>query len=176
MKHIFKVTNQWEVPDGTLVAPFMNPFDSNSSTPLENLRDISIAEGNIGSFVQSKIQIMPYVNQITYVLEGTVKIIMKGPNDKGPYVLEICRNESIIAYKNEFLQLINETNENCKVLYIVSPAYVCEIENGDTVYDDAIVIDKSWNDLEIAKWKIENEVFKITEREEAIKRICNRKK
>jgi hypothetical protein len=176
MKHIFKVAKQYKIPDGTIVAPFMNPYDSNSTESITDINDISISEGIIEGFGKSKIQIFPYVNQITYVLEGKLKVIMKGQKDKGPYSLVITKNDSVITYKNEFLQLVNETSESCRVLYIVSPAYVYEIENGEVVYDDSIILDKSWEELKKANWKIDIKCYDKIEREKAIKRIISGRK
>ena len=81
--------------------------------------------------------------------------------------------------KGTFFQLINQTTSPCRVLYIVSPAYLFEMEkDGRVRYDDAMIIDRHWDDLESLGWN-PPEIAKsgITEeaREAAAKRLAERK-
>jgi len=69
------------------------------------------------------------------------------------------------------LQLINETDETCEVLYIVTPSYVFELEGNKVVYDDSVVFDEGWEIIETPDWKPSKPYVTLRDREAAIARL-----
>lgn len=154
MNQLFTINNFTRVPDGTLVAPFLNSKDSNSGLPVDLLDDISIAAGVIEPGVSSKIHVMPLVTQITFVLQGKINICMKDALNDTPYSQTLGPQQAIITEPGTFFQLINDSAKPCQVLYIVSPAYVFLLAaNGELIYDDAIVLDEDWAALAALHWR-----------------------
>ena len=151
MNRIFKIENSYQVPDGTLVSPFLNAKDSMSSLPFDLLDGFSLAAGTIEPGVSSKIHIMPHVTQVTFVTQGELLVKMKGPEDPKHYSLELQKNEAVLTEAGTYFQLLNQSTENCEVLYIVSPAYLVEIVNGELIYDDSLILDLDWKRLEKAE-------------------------
>ena len=47
MKKLFEIRDFFRVPDGTLVAPFLNSKDDNSDLPFDLLNGFSISAGEI---------------------------------------------------------------------------------------------------------------------------------
>ncbi len=154
MNRLFTIENFVRVPDGTLVAPFLNSKDSNSGLPADLLEDISIAAGVIESGVRSKIHVMPLVTQITFVVQGTLEVRMKDSQSDAPYSQHLCAQQAVITKPGTFFQLINRSENACRVLYIVSPAYLFFLgDDGKLLYDDSIVLDESWSLLAAAAWQ-----------------------
>jgi hypothetical protein len=155
MNHVFSVEKGFIVPDGTKVYPFLNPRDSESHIPWDLTGDVSLAVGEIAPQSQSKIHIHPLVTLITWVVSGTLQIKMKDPENADPYVVTLEAQQAAVTNPQTFLQHINATDELCRVLYIVSPAYVFLMEaDGTVVYDDAVVIDMDWKILAQQQWHI----------------------
>jgi len=125
LKRVFTIPKPFRVPDGTLVSPFLNPKDNLSNLPFNLFDGFSIAYGLIKPRTSSKIHILPHVLQVTYVLQGKLKVSMKGPRDSKPYSLTAKKNQAVLTDKSTFLQLINEGIQPCEVLYITSPAFFC---------------------------------------------------
>ncbi len=150
-RRVFSIRNWIEVPDGTLVAPFFNPKDCTSGLPWDLTENVSIAAGEIHK--ESSIQTMPLVTQIAFVLSGNLEVIMKEPEDDSPQILQAGTNEAVLMKPGSLFQLRNGGQESCKVLYIVSPAYLFEMdEMGSIVYDDAFVVRESWEELAEQQW------------------------
>jgi hypothetical protein len=148
MNRRFEIGRPFRVPDGTLVAPFLNPSDSASGLPSSLLSGFSVAAGTIESRCRSRIQVMPFVTMVTFVLRGHLAVIMKGSRDVEPYRLEVTAEQAVLTEPNTLLQLANETGQECAVLYIVSPAYVFEKVNDEVVFDDSVVMDETWDELD----------------------------
>jgi hypothetical protein len=62
-------------------------------------------------------------------------------------VLDLGSEEGAVALPGTYLQLINPSPRECRVLYIVSPPYVFLKRKGRIVYDDAVVFGGDWDDL-----------------------------
>jgi hypothetical protein len=155
MNHVFKLENGFIVPDGTKVFPFLNPRDSESHLPWDLTGDVSLAVGEIAPQSQSKIHIHPLVTLITWVISGTLQIKMKDPEHDEPYIVTLEAQQAASTQPQTFLQHINTTDSLCRVLYIVSPAYVFLIgEDGNVVYDDAVVVDMDWKELAEQQWHV----------------------
>ena len=152
MEQVFKITTPFLVPDGTLVSPFLNPRDSASGLPFELLSGFSIAAGLIDPNSCSKIHVMPFVTQVTFVRKGLLTVRMKGSTDGGAYSLCVKADEAVLTERGTFFQLVNEQREPCETLYIVSPPYVFE-KTDRVVYDDSVVLDEDWEGLESADWR-----------------------
>jgi mannose-6-phosphate isomerase-like protein (cupin superfamily) len=159
------------VQDGTLVSPFLSSEDNQSGLPHNLLDGFSIAAGTIEPGLKSKIHVMPFVTQVTFVRQGELKVCMKAAQDDIPYTLIVKNNQAIVTESGTFFQLINETEESCEVLYIVSPAYLFEQLNGMVVYDDAAVLDEDWNTLELKHLQPATKLPTIKQRQKAVRRL-----
>ena len=153
MNRIFTPQKGIQVPDGTMVYPFMNGLDSTYGLPWNLLEGFSIAAGVIAPNRASKIHVMPLVTQVTVVLRGLLEVRMKDAESAAPYTLKVVPQEAILTRPETFLQLINPTRFPVQTLYIVSPPYVFEMdEGGKVVYDDAVVFDEGWEELKKLNW------------------------
>lgn len=175
MQGIFSTKKSVPVADGTLVASFLNCLDSTSGLPPDLLTDFSIAVGLIEPGVRSKIHLMPLVNQVTFVLSGSLEVLMKDQTSTNPYTLQLDSEQAILTQAGTFVQFHNCTDEFCKVLYIVSPAYVLELAPDGTLrYDDAIVFDESWEELAALNWQSEALIrLTLDSRKQSIERLLS---
>jgi mannose-6-phosphate isomerase-like protein (cupin superfamily) len=178
MNRVFSIKNPIRVPDGTIVYPFLNPKDSTSELPWDLIDDFSISAGEIEARVKSKIHVMPLVTQVTFVLSGSLEVRMKDPGGDACYALQLGPEQAVITRPGTFFQLINHTNEPCRVLYIVSPAYLFELDaSGNVVYDDSIVLDEDWDELARLDWqpaKLKDTEVMAEERRQAAERLAAR--
>ncbi len=179
MKKIFKIGQMFEIPDDTKVSPFLNPLDSNDKDlPPEILPGMSIAAGEISPKVQSKIHVHPLVSQVTWVIEGQLKVWMKGLKESAPYPLDLQAQQAVFTEPQTFFQLVNPSHSApVRVLYLVSPAYVFEMKGGQVIYDDAIILSQNWVELAKEKWNVsalDNLPDIARRRQEAITRITTR--
>lgn len=153
MNRVFRIGQPHQVPDGTWVAPFLNPKDTTSGLPAGLFDGFSVAAGTIEPHTRSRIHVMPFVTQATFVLEGRLQVVMRDPQ-AGPYAVRVGRHEAVLTLPGTFFQLVNPYLDPCKVLYIVSPAYLFEAAaDGSVVYDDAIVLEASWEQLAAWQWQ-----------------------
>lgn len=171
MNQIFTIPPPFQVPDGTLVSPFLNSKDCMSGLPFNLLDGASLSMGTIKPHSKSKIHIMPHVTQITYVMRGNLEVQMKGQKDVSPYHLSLGSKQAVITEPGAFFQLINNTARKCTVLYVVTPAYLFEMGNDKVVYDDSLVLDESWDDLQVAGWRPPTSLPTLTERQAAYERL-----
>ena len=176
MKRVFTIEKPFRVPDGTLVSPFLNPKDSMSGLPFDLLEVFSLAAGTIEPKTKSKIHVMPFVTQVTFVRHGELTVRMKGHPDRTHYALTVLSNQAVLTEPGTFFQLVNEGDGPCKVLYIVSPAYLFEMSGGKVVYDDSVVLEQEWNDLESAEWRPPLRLPTNDQRREAERRLSERSK
>jgi hypothetical protein len=154
MNHVFRVTQGFMVPDDTMVFPFLNSKDSNANLPWDLVDDVSLAVGDIAPKSQSKIHVHPLCTLITWVVSGTLQIKMKEPTYPDPYTVSLTPQQAALTRPGTFLQHINTTNDLCRVLYIVSPAFVFVPADGEFAgYDDAPVIGSSWEELAGQMWR-----------------------
>ena len=172
MNRVFSITTPFRVPDGTWVSPFLNAKDSQSDLPFHLLDGFSLAAGVIDPTSRSKIHVMPFVTQVTFVRSGNLAVRMKGPDDAEPYILRLAAAQAALTEPGVFFQLINESSEPCEVLYIVSPAYVFEMSaDGAVMYDDAVVPDEGWEDLAAADWRTSRSMATAQQRADAMRRL-----
>lgn len=172
MKQVFKVVEPFRVPDGTLVSPFLNPKDNMSGLPFDLLDGFSLAAGTIESKTASKIHLMPFVTQVTFVRRGNLQVRMKGLRDVDVYSLSTRTDEAVLTEPGTFFQLVNEGKEHCEVLYIVSPAYLFEMFNGQVVYDDSVALEENWDDLKSSGWHPSVQPPTIKQRQEVEQRLA----
>ncbi len=165
MNRVFRIEKVHQVPDGTWVAPFLNSKDTTSGLPADLFDGFSVAAGTIEPHPRSRIHVMPFVTPATFVLVGRLRVIMKD-NRAGPYEVQVGQHEAVLTLAGTFFQLHNPYPDPCKVLYIVSPAYLFEAAaDGGVVYDDAIVLDVSWEQLAVWQWQ-PPELASLAERRE----------
>ncbi len=178
MQRIFEISPPFLVPDGTLVSPFLNPKDSESDLPFDLIDGFSIAAGTIGPSLRSKICLMPFITQVTFVRIGALTVIVKGHDDVVSHELgPLTAGRAVLTRPGEFIQLINKGADPCETLYIVSPAYIFEKQlDGDVTYDDAVALDEDWDALRAANWRTAHPLPTEEQRQQAIGRLANRKR
>lgn len=177
MNKVFSIAAPFQAPDGTWVSPFLNAKDSQSDLPFDLLDGFSIAAGMIDPVSCSKIHVMPFVTQVTFVRSGNLAVIMKRPSDAGVHTLRLAAGQSVLTEPGEFFQLINEDRERCEVLYIVSPAYVFDMDlDGSVLYDDSLVLEEDWAHLAMAEWRAAKAMPTREQREGAIRSLLERKR
>ncbi|MBN1872821.1 MAG: hypothetical protein JXA33_01210 [Anaerolineae bacterium] len=153
MNRIFSIAQGISVPDGTTVYPFLNSKDETSGLPWSLLDGFSLSAGVVAPKSSSKIHIMPLVTQVTFVLEGTIEIWMKGSENPEPYKQVLTSRQAILTNPGAFFQLVNSSMAVCWLLYIVSPAYVFELsDENEVIYDDSIILNENWKELEAKNW------------------------
>lgn len=152
MPQVFQATVGFEGPDGTHVFPFLNSNDVFSGLDAGLLDEFSLAIGEIKPRSESKIHVHPEVSQVTMVLNGRLELKRRQTGELE--VLQLAEHQAALTRPGGFLQLINRSVFPCRLLYVVAPAYVFEVDdNGDVVYDDSISLDESWDELEAADWQ-----------------------
>jgi mannose-6-phosphate isomerase-like protein (cupin superfamily) len=183
MNRIFKITQGFKVPDETIVYPFLNSKDSQSDLPWDLTSDFSIAAGNIEPNTASKIQVHPVVTLVIWVVYGQLQVQMKDAEASSPYSLDVLAEQAALARPGTFLQLINMTASPCRVLYIVGPPYTFDQDHdGKVRYEDAVVLDDTWEQLEAQAWKPPELAQRLdpawarVAREQALERIRMKKK
>ncbi len=169
MDKIFSAGEGFPVPDGTIVHSVLDPAALSRSTG-EWMEDISIAVGHIAPRTMSKIHLHAVVNQVTWVLSGELTVKMKDPRASAPYTLDVSGEQAVITRPGTFLQLINRSDADCKVLYIVTPAFVFVTDTGgEVIHNDAMVLDHGWDDLAAMEWTlpdlVETEAIQASRRE-----------
>jgi mannose-6-phosphate isomerase-like protein (cupin superfamily) len=140
-------------PDATKVFPLLNCRDSTSGLPGNLLEDFSLAVGEIEPGRQSRVHVMPLVTQVTFVLQGKLEVWMKDKDQLEPYSLRLEEEQAILTRPGTFLQFRNYSGLPCRVLYIVSPAYIFLMEEGKMIYDDSVVLEEGWEELEKINWR-----------------------
>ncbi len=153
MNRIFTIKGGFKVADGTTVYPFLNAKDCMSGLPWDLLEGFSLSAGDIGPHSTSKIHVMPQVTQVTLVMRGELEIAMKDSQAAAPYRLRLAEQQAVITRPATFFQLINPTGTVCRVLYIVSPPYVFDMQDNQILYDDAIIFEEDWPALAALNWR-----------------------
>jgi hypothetical protein len=174
MNRLFQIAAPHRVPDGTLVSPFLNSRDSTSGLPFDLLEGFSLAAGTIEAESRSKIHVMPFVTQVTFVRRGALTVWMKAAEDAQPYVLTLNPDEAVVTEPGTFLQLVNTSDQACEALYIVSPAYVFEFSDGRVIYDDSVVVEETWDQLAVANWRTNKTLPTLEQRLQAEARLSRK--
>jgi mannose-6-phosphate isomerase-like protein (cupin superfamily) len=103
---------------------------------------------------------------------------MKEPGDSEPYRLDLQKGQAAVTGAGTWFQLQNSGEALTEVLYIVSPAYVFEMQGNRIVHDDAVLVAKSWEEVAAIKHASANAevVYEArASREEAMRRLAKRK-
>ena len=185
MNRIFKKTNYIDPKktDGTKIFPFLNPKDNQSGLPFDLFDGFSIAAGEIEHGKPSKVHFHPFLTQVTLVTDGTLVVRMKETSKdtllftSPPYELTVYKEQAILTPPKTFLQLTNPQKGPCKVLYITGPEYLFLMEGKKIIYDDAIILDETWEQLAAMKWKpdaVTKPKFSEVDRKNAYKRLSRR--
>jgi len=153
MNRIFTIRDGFRVPDETTVYPFLNAKDCLSGLPWDLLDGFSLSAGDIEPKSQSKIQVMPHVTQVTFVVRGELEIVIKDAKSRDPYAFRLAEQQAVITKPSTFFQLINPADVMCRVLYIVSPPYVFDRQDSQILYDDTVVFDEDWQALAQLNWQ-----------------------
>lgn len=153
MKHLFPPTEEIVVPDGTRLYEVIGPrILSEAKLPVND--GVSVAIGELPNDIVSRVHVHPIVYHFTWVIEGRLTVMMKDSRGSGPYRLHVPVNKGVLTEPGTFFQLINDSGANCKVFYIVGPAFVFEVDDkGNVVYNDAVVLPYDWKKLEELNWK-----------------------
>ena len=178
MQRLFSAQKGIRVPDGTIVYPFLNCQGDTTNLPPDLLGDFSLAIGEIAPQQQSKIHVMPLVTQLTFVMLGQLEVWMKDPDHPKPYSLHVQMEQAVLTRAGTFLQLRNSSQAPCRVLYFVSPAYLLLTDGaGRVVYDDSIILEEDWEELERVNWqpeKILRAELNLETRKQAARRLAKR--
>lgn len=153
MRRVFSAGTNFRVPDGTLVAPFFNPLDCLSGLPADLFSGFSVALGTIEAHSRSRIHLMPYVTQLTLVRQGSIEMRMKGAADTAPYTLKLQPDQAALTPAGTLLQLINDSPQDCSLVYVVSPSYLFEVRAGRVIYDDSLMLEEDWAALALKEWR-----------------------
>lgn len=152
MKKVFSVGGGFTVPDGTVVHPIMDPQLLLRDGP-RMVGDMSLALGEIPPGTTSRIHVHPVVSQLTWVISGELDVRMKDASSDEPYTLCLGPEQSVMTEPGTFFQLINGGNRSCRVLYVVTPAFIFECDSaGRVIYNDAIVMEEDWGSLAKISW------------------------
>jgi mannose-6-phosphate isomerase-like protein (cupin superfamily) len=179
MNRIFEPRGYFSIPDGTDISPFLNAYDVNQmDLPSAALGEFSIAAGRVGAHQRSWIHVHPIVSQVTYVVSGNVTFRMKDPGDSNPYVLETKAGQAVVTRPGTLFQLQNDKTMPAGVLYIVSPPYLFDMDGDRVEYDDAVLVARSWEELELANYDVPALRLSITDvstkRYASLKRLASR--
>lgn len=154
MNRIFAADKGFTVPDGTTVYSLLDPAGLGPSAG-EWAEEISVALGCIPPHTASKIHLHPLVTQVTWVIAGQLTLTMKDPAADAPYTVSLAPEQAAIALPGTFFQLINRSETDVRVLYIVTPAFIFEASvDGRVLYNDALVFDEDWGGLAAAGWTL----------------------
>ena len=180
MNRVFEPRGYFTVPDGTDVSAFLNATDlTQADVPWNAVGDMSIAQGRINPGVRSWVHVHHVVTQVTYLLAGELTVRMKEANTPEPYELVLKPGQAVLVQPGTLFQLQNEGNALAKVLYLVSPSYVSEVEGQEVRYDDATLVAKTWKEIVGADYDLPTINASASEaklqRREAIRRIARRK-
>lgn len=152
MNRIFTASEGFVVPDGTIVHSVLDAAALGREAG-EWAEAMSLAVGCIPPHTASKIHLHPVVTQATWVISGRLTVTMKDSASDAPYALDLVAEQAALALPGTFFQLINRSDVECRVLYIVVPAFVYEVgAGGEVLYNDALVFDLSWDELAAAGW------------------------
>lgn len=152
MQRIFKTPGPIVVPDGTKLYELIGPRIL-TELGLRTNDGLSVAIGELPAGIESKVHVHPVVWHFTWVRSGTLTVKMKDPETEQPYELEVPTDHGVLTEPGTFFQLINRSEEDCEVYYFVGPAFVFEQNpEGKVLYNDAVVFEHSWKELEKYKW------------------------
>ena len=176
MNHLFSISPGFPVPDGTTVHEIVSPRQL-SRAGLRPNDGLSVALGDLPANTRSNVHVHPIVWQFSWVIDGTLKVIMKDYESREPYPLNVPTQHGVLSEPGTFFQLINDGPSFCRVLYIVGPAFVFETDDEDRVkYNDAIVLPYSWEELRKQNWKpaeLDDSKDMHIARAESFKRLSN---
>ncbi|KRB36153.1 cupin domain-containing protein [Microbacterium sp. Root180] len=147
MNRVFEASGYFTVPDGTDVSAFLNATDATErDLPWDALGELSIASGRVPAGVHSWVHVHPVVTQVTYVLSGRLTIRMKdeaaafSDNTLGP-------GQAVLTRPGTLYQLRNDAEVDAHVLYIVTPSYVFHMDGDEILYDDAVLVARTWEEV-----------------------------
>lgn len=180
MNRIFQPRGYFTVADGTDVSPFLNATDvTQDDIPWGSLGEMSIASGRVSARMHSWVHVHPAVTQVIYLVAGTLTVRLKDPLSAGPYDVALKPGQAAVSRPGTLCQLRNDSEVPAEVLYIVSPSYVFEIDDGQVVHDDAILAARNWDDLAASNYEVP--ALKVSQyeararRAEAMRRLALRK-
>tara|TARA_B100000029_G_C17369515_1_gene885597 strand:- start:122 stop:655 length:534 start_codon:yes stop_codon:yes gene_type:complete len=174
MKHVFSKGEGLTVPDGTVVRSVLDSLVTQRAE-LSPIEDVSLAVGQIPPHTASRIHLHPVVTQVTWVISGNLKVKMKEAAVETPYELELQEQEAVVTNPYTFFQLINDSATPCETLYVVTPTFLFETdEAGQVIYNDAIVLEETWEELTARGWAMLAEDADndwVTQRSRALERL-----
>lgn len=177
MNRIYKIDKGVVVPDGTMVYEIIGPVQS-SGAGLPIIEEQSLAFGVLDPTEKSSVHVHPIISHLTWVISGKLTVGMKDKRSSEMYFIDVAPMETVLTEPGTFFQLLNNGDEVCKVLYMVSPAFIFEVDSeGNVVYNDQIVLNFGWEELAKRNWKIPelDDLEKIrVMREESMKRLQSR--
>ena len=166
MRPLFHPDRYVPAADGTEIDPFGNPADARGRR-LPGMPDgFGLAAGKIRPGVTSAIHVHPVVTQYTYVAGGRLTVRTREPGDDAPREFPVEYGEAVRTDAGVPVQFANDTDTDVHVIYVTSPAYVSVRGDGDTGYEDAVLLDDWLPGLSDA-----DRDRAAVEREEALRRL-----
>lgn len=154
MNRIFTAGEGFTVPDGTVVHSLLDAATFGPDAG-EWAEAMSLAIGFIPPHTASKIHLHPIVTQATWIISGRLTVVMKDPAATVPYSLDLVAEQAALTLPGTFFQLVNRTDAECRVLYVVAPAFVFDVgPDGEVLYNDALVFDLDWDGLAATGWTV----------------------
>ena len=152
MNRIFAPGEGFVVPDGTIVHSLLDAAALGQDAG-EWAEAMSLALGRIPPRMASRIHLHPVVTQATWVISGQLTVVMKDSTADAPYALDLVAEQAALTLPGTLFQLVNRSAVECRVLYIVVPAFVYEVgAGGEVLYNDALVFDLDWDELAASGW------------------------
>ena len=174
MNRIFHIPDPIIVPDGTELSEIIG--SRILSERGERVSDgVSVARGVLPAGTISKVHVHPIIWHFTWVIEGELTVKMKDNLAAEPYELKVPVDHGVFTEQGTFFQLINRTDQETKVLYIVGPGFVFEQDRTQVRYNDAVVFNEKWDELKEANWQPDSlptyrEQFRL--RHESLRRLA----
>jgi hypothetical protein len=154
MNRVFPIPPPIVVPDGTKLHEIVGPRTLASHGDNVRVSDgLSLALGILPAGTVSKVHLHPVVWHFTWVCRGTLTVQMRDASSDRPYRLRVPAQNGVLTEPGTFFQLINEGEEQCEVFYFVGPAFVFELSPEGVRYNDAVVLEESWEELQNLNWR-----------------------
>lgn len=154
MQRVFLPGAPFRGRDGTLLSPFLNPWDTTSGLPADLLALVSAAAGILLPGQPSKIHTIPFATQVILMRWGWLCLLLRKAGQAGPQEHTCGPDSTVVTPAGSWLRLEALGTSPGEISYVVTPACVYELgPDGSVLYDDSVVIDEDWAGLALADWK-----------------------
>jgi uncharacterized cupin superfamily protein len=155
MNYLYKKSDRILVPDGTFLQPIIGANIS-QKLGIKHIKGCSLAVGILPPGKSTSIHIHPVCLHLAWVISGELTAYMKDVTSDSKYCLTAGPEEVITTEPMTFLQLANESDSELQILYICAPEFIYEVDGDQVVYNDAVVLEETWDELEKANWELKD--------------------